>query len=193
MPKVDLTPKQKRILLLGAGGAVFGAAWLAIFLLPQIRAFQENRTQLGDLEQRWTQLKEGLATLPALEGEVAQLTEKYSLPSEREARPPQEQLPELLNVLSQLARREQVVLLVVKPTSDIDKLTPGPSGYLELQIFVVVSGGYHPIGKFLDAVESSPELLMRVQEFGISDDEESLWAHTGYILFQAYVPPGPAR
>jgi Tfp pilus assembly protein PilO len=98
-----------------------------------------------------------------------------------------------LNTLGQLARREQVVLVVLKPTSDINKITPGPSGYLELQIFVVVSGGYHQIGKFLDTVESSSELLVRVQEFGIADDDESLWTHGGYILFQAYLAPGAAK
>lgn len=190
MPKIELTPAQKRQLLIGAGIAIGVLAWLLLFLMPQIRTFQERRLQLMDLKQKWTELQEGLAQLPQIEGEIATLNEKYPQPEAEVDRPPQEQLPELLNTLGQLARREQVVLQVLKPTSDINKLSPGLSGYLELQIFVVVSGGYHQIGKFLDTVESSKDLLVRIQEFGIADDDESLWTHGGYILFQAYLAPG---
>ena len=106
---------------------------------------------------------------------------------------PDEQLPDLLKTLGDLAHRAKARFIGAKPTADIHKLRPGPSGYLDLQVVVVVMGGYHEIGSFIDSLETS-DLLVRVRELMIvhPPDSPEYSQHTAVLLLQtSLVPSGP--
>ena len=77
---------------------------------------------------------------------------------------------------------------ILRPTQDLAQTQRGPSGYLEIPIEVTASAGYHQIGAFLDALESS-EIPLRVQQMQMKADSKDLWSHRAVILLQAYLAP----
>lgn len=184
--KVSLTPAQQKQILFGILGLIGFFAWLQLFLFPQRAALAQARAQIQELRGQVEQVRAGLAQQPAMEEETRRLQAEYKLPEV--TKPPEQQLPELLELISQVARQAGVRVVAAKPKGDVSKLLPGASGYLELPVLVLVSGGYHQIGQFLDALEQS-ETLLRVRELSVMDDEEKLYEHTGAVLFQAYLVP----
>jgi Tfp pilus assembly protein PilO len=190
MAALKLTPAQEKQVLFGIGSVVGLILWVNFFLLPQTKALAEVRPLVEAQRQQLEQLKGELSRLPAMEAEIGRLSAEFPDPSS--PLPPEEQLPQLLKTITDYARRSQVSLFTSKPTSDVNQLTPGVSGYLELYILVAVEGGYHAMGGFLDAVESS-DLLIRAREMIISPNPENPTRHRGVFLFQSYLMPGPAR
>lgn len=187
--KLELTPAQQKQVLFGLLGVIGLAGWFNFLILPQQRKLAEIRPQVQNLKGQIAQVRQGLAQLPTMESQMSQLSIEFKLPEVVPAA--EQQLPELLESITQVARQSQVRLVAAKPKSDISKLSPGSSGYLELPIFIIVSGGYHQIGAFLDRLERS-ESMLRVREMGIVGDQEDLYHHKGFILFQAYLlPPTP--
>lgn len=186
MAKTSLTPVQQRQVLFAVLGLIGLTAWLSLFLFPQQRALGPARLQMQELRAQVDQTQRGLAQMPAMELQIAQLTAQYQLPAVTQ--PPEQQLPELLEEISRTARQAQVRIVASKPSTDVSKLSPGPSGYLEFQILIAASGGYHQIGNFLDALEHSNHLL-KIRELGVLSDPEQITRHTAIFLFQAYLVP----
>ncbi len=191
MAKPQLTPAQQKQILFGLGGLIFLVVWVNFFALPQGRKWSEDHARLQSLRGEAAQLKQRLAQMPQMEAEIQRLSSQAGLPIS--SLPPEEQLPELLKAITETARKTQVRLVGAKPKADVNKLTPGSSGYLELPVFIGVSGGYHQMGVFLDTLESSPNLLLRVREFGIMGDAEDLFHAKAFFLLQAYLVPNTVK
>lgn len=185
-----LTPRQQRQLLFGIGGGIGFIAWVSLFLIPQQQALVVVQPQVKNLREQLKTTRQELAERSAMEARVAELSSTYGFPAV--VPPPEQQLPDLLKAIGETARRHQVHFLAAKPKSDVNKLTPGPSGYLELPIFVVVSGGYHEMGTFVDALENSSHLL-RVRELAIRGNPENPYHHVGGLLLQAHLVPTGER
>ncbi len=190
MASLKLTPQQERKILFGIFSVIGLILWINFFLLAQHRALAAVRPQVEAQRQQIADWRDRLSRQPHMEVEIQQLSKAYPAPAS--PLPPEEQLPQLLKTLTDLARRSQASIFSSKPTSDVNKLTPGVSGYLELQILVAVEGGYHQMGAFLDAVESS-DLLIRLRELIIFRNEENPLRHKAVFLFQVYLLPGPPR
>ena len=181
---------QKKIAIM-VGSVVGFVAWIALFLLPQLNAWSQNRSKTGALKQKLDQTHGALAQLPNIEKELIRLRNQYELPAVTP--PPEEQLPELLEMIAQAARTSQVNLLSVKPGGKLNQLSPGPTGYLELPIEVEALAGYHQFGKFLDILENS-ENLVRVQKLRLQSDPSDLFRHQTTLVMQAYLlPSGDAK
>ncbi|MBI3312504.1 MAG: type 4a pilus biogenesis protein PilO [Candidatus Omnitrophica bacterium] len=186
MPKSALTPDQQKKLLGGILAVVGVVAWLQFVLLPQQKRLAEARSEQKILRGQLEQLKIGLTQLSSMEEEIARLAGEAQMPAN--PKPPEEQLPALLEEITKAARRAQVRVVGQKPQSDLDQASPGPSGYLEIPIFIIVEGGYHPIGQFLDDLESSSNLL-QVLDLSIMPLADDLYRHHAQILFKAYLIP----
>ncbi len=186
--KVSLTPAQQKQVLIGVLALVGLVAWFNFFLAPQRRALADLRLQVEETRAKVEQVRQHQAEKPAWEEEMARLKEEYGFPESPP--PPEEQLPELLKTLTAMARQNGVRLLGSKPTSEVNKLLPGPSGYLEVQVLIVVLGGYHQVASFLDTLESSPELLRMRELMFVHANGMALGQHAGVLLLQAYLVPG---
>lgn len=186
MPQSSLTPLQQRQILFTVLGLIGLTAWFGLFLAPQQRSLGQSRLQLQELQTQVGQIQRGLAKMPLIEQQIAQLADQYQLPEA--TKPPEQQLPEMLEMISQIARRTQVRVIVSKPKADVSKLTPGSSGYLELPVLIGLIGGYHQVGTFLDTLERSGSLL-KVQELAFVHGSDDLYHHQVVILFQAYLVP----
>ncbi len=186
MPKSSLTPVQQKQLLSAVLGLIGLYAWLSFFLLPQQRSLGQARLQVQELQAQVDQMQGGLARMPEMERQIAELAAQYQLPEV--TKPPEQQLPELLEEISRIARQAQVRIIASKPNADVSTLSPGSSGYLEFQILIAAVGSYHSVGNFLDAVEHSSHLL-RLREIGVLSNPEQITHHTAIFLFQAYLVP----
>lgn len=192
MAQSGLTLVQQKKLLIGVGAVIAAIGWLQFFYLPTQRALSEARSQVEQLSVQLNQVKSGIARLPAMQEEITRLSAEFQLPTT--PKPPEQQLPELLDEISKAARRSQIQILGQKPRGNVSALVPGPSGYLEVPVMIMATGGYHQIGQFLDLLESSPQLLLRVRELGIMGNPDDLYRHGAFVLFHAYLVPGaPAR
>lgn len=187
MPKSSLTPEQQKKILLGVLVGVVVGVWLQFVLLPQQRRWGEARAETQLLRGQLGQLKVGLVQLSAVEEEITRLSGEFQLPAH--PKPPGEQLPDLLEEITKAARRAGVQVVGQKPQSDLDRMVPGASGYLEIPLLIVATGGYHPIGQFLDDLENSRNLL-QVREIRIVGDPENPYRHQATLLFQSYLVPG---
>lgn len=184
-----LTPAQQRQLLVGVLGALAMVAWWLFVLGPQQREGAERGATRHTLQAQVADLQRQRQDLPAMEAEVARLTTELGLSTL--ARRPEEQLPDLLQAITQMAQAARVRVLTLKPRADLGALTPGPSGYLELPVAMETVAGYHELGEFLDALEQSSRLV-RVGEFQIGPTPEDLWHHQAVIVLQVYLVPAPS-
>lgn len=197
------TPDQQRTLLRSAGMVLGFLAWLTFFYLPVRRQILEIRPQAQRLRQQLEETRGGLANLSALEEEFSRLAAEYDIPSVE--LPPEDQVPELLKAIAQMARSAQVRVLEVTPRPQVgteastpvglvalEHLTLGQSGYLELPIEVQAVSGYHALGLFLDKLEQSKRLV-RVRTVEILPDEQDLWHHRVALLLQAYLVPAGTK
>lgn len=186
MPKNPWTPVQQKKFLIGLFAAVGAVVWLQFILLPQQRRLAEARSEQKILRGQLEELRIGLTQRSSLEEEITRLAGEARLPAN--PKPPEEQLPALLEEITKAARRAQVRVVEQKPQSDLDQASPGPSGYLEIPLLIIVEGGYHPIGQFLDDLENSSNLL-QVLELAIIPRPEDLFRHQAHVLFKAYLVP----
>ena len=189
MRKVSLSPQQQRKLLLGILVALGIIVWANAFLIPQRRIVSQTQAKVLRMQGMLDQSRREIAQLSAQEQEIAQLSQQ--LGAVDVTKTPDEQLPDLLKSLGDLAHRSKARFIGAKPTTDINKLRPGPNGYLDLQVMVVVMGGYHEISSFVDSLESS-DLLVRVRELMILHpaDSSDFSLHPAVLLLQAYLVPG---
>ncbi|MBI3615492.1 MAG: type 4a pilus biogenesis protein PilO [Candidatus Omnitrophica bacterium] len=178
-------PRVRRILsTVGAGIGFF--IWAGFFFIPQCRVWAAGRSSIISMKQRIGLARQELTQLPGAEEELAKQKAQAEIFSA--AHPPEEQLPELLEMIAQAARASQVKLILVKPKENLSQLSPSPTGFLEMPIQVEAVGGYHPIGKFLDALERS-ESLIRLQELKIQANPKDVWNHQTTLTFQVYLLP----
>jgi len=175
--------KQIFVRLLAGIGLVL---WVVFFILPQSRMSAQARLEILAIQQKLAGVREDLKRLPAMKDELTRLTTEGVFSSV--SRPPEEQLPELLGSIAQMARTSQVRLLAVKPKMELNALTPGPSGYLEMPLYLEAAAGYHQIGAFLDLLENSQHLV-RLDEFNIKSDDTDPWRHRAVFTLRAYLFP----
>ena len=182
------SPAQGRRILIGIASAIVVVVWVTVFAVPQQRTLAEVSAQVRALRAQVAEARRGLAQLPAMETEVASLVGTHPLPAD--APPPEEQVLELLKAITEAARTSRVNLLTVKPKGDLGQVAPGVTGYVELPIELMASGGYHEIGAFVDAVERLPSFLLRIQRFQIQADPQDMWHHHAALALQAYLASG---
>ncbi|MBI3322657.1 MAG: type 4a pilus biogenesis protein PilO [Candidatus Omnitrophica bacterium] len=183
-------PAGRKKILFGVLAAVGTVLWANFLLMPQWAQWSRQGQELKSLERQVEQARRQLAQLPGVERNSEQLSTQLAIRSSDI--PPQEQLPELMDQIAQMARASRLRLSSLKPGAEISGLSPGPSGYLEVPIEVVTSAGYHQVGAFLDALESS-EHLLRVQSLEIIANNQDMWNHRVRIILQAYLPPAGER
>ncbi len=185
MASFSFPESRQRQILIGLGVAVVLVAWTNLFFLPQRKVLRELGPQVKSLRREMTKVRQALARQSDLEGELSRLSgeaQRVGVFS------PEEQLPELLGQITQLAKETGVKLHSVKPKKRLSELAAGPSGFLELPIQLEASAGYHQIGAFLDRLEQS-EILFRTEEMTIEPDRKNLFSHQVNLLLLAYLSP----
>lgn len=168
------------------GGVLVGLIlWFNVFVVPQQKALAVGHSRLEKVRQDVSTTKQRMARLPALQAEIDRLMAQEPVAV---GIPPERQVPEFFKVIAQTAKGAQVRLLGVEAKQEISQLTPGTSGFLELSVQVDASAGYHQLGQFIDALESSNNFV-RVQEFKIQSDPDDLWHPQASFVLVVYLFP----
>lgn len=180
----QFTPAQVRPLLVKGAGLLGVVLWMGLVVLPQQRALAVASANVRARRAELAEVRRGVAQLSALQAEAAALGRQYRVPSR--IPPAEEQLPEVLKVIAEIAKGSQVSLRTAKPKAEVGPRPPSAGGYLEVPVEIAALGGYHEIGTFLDGLEQSP-LLFRVERLGIQPDPGDLWHHQATLWLRVYV------
>ena len=181
----DLKP-----VLIGVGAVIGFFIWLQFFFLPQYAHLRERGVKLKTVIDDTKVLKVKVAKLDIMQAELDKMAGQYDV--RMLSMEPEEQLPELFQEITQAARVAGVRLANVKPEVEVNDLTPNSSGFLEVPIRVEAAGGYHNLGRFIDALESSKALL-RMHQIKIEPNSDDLFHHRANIVLWAYLFPGADR
>ena len=179
-------PEKQKKLLYSLGTAVVLALWVVLLIAPQWGRSAKLGQEVKSLSGKIQQARRLLSQAPNVEQNMERLEGQVAIGETRQS--PQERLPELMDKIAQVARSSRVRVVSLKPRVEISGLAPGSSGYLEVPIEVTASAGYHQVGAFLDALESS-EIPLRVHQMQMGADSRDLWSHRVVILLQAYLTP----
>lgn len=186
-----LTPAQTRSWVIRGVGAVGVILWIGLIVMPQQRAVADLSVTVRTRRAQLAELHRGMAQRSAMEAEITRLAQQYRVPGQMPS--PEEQLPEVLKVITETAKATQVGLLTVRPKTDFGTMAQKTGGYVEVPLEISASGGYHELGAFLDGLEQSPSLMFRVERLGIQPDPKDLWRHHATFMVRLYLVAPSAK
>jgi Tfp pilus assembly protein PilO len=192
-PKVNLSILKKeevKLALMGVGALVLLFIWYDLFFVPTRANLQDVGLRAKTMAQDVKLVKEKMTKLGVMQKQLDEMAAQYD--ARMITMLPEEQLPELFQVITQAARTSDVRIANIKPKVEVNQLSPSTSGFLEVPIQVDASGAYHNLGKFLDAIESS-KALFRVREIKVEANPADIWHHEASVVIWAYLFPGGER
>lgn len=101
--------------------------------------------------------------------------------------PSQEEIPRLLESLSEMAGKSGVKIIGIKPLSKEETLTEEHSEvYREIPIEIMARSGYHQLGQFLQNLETGERFIM-VKDLEISTSTDNVKTHNARLIASTYI------
>jgi len=138
------------------------AVVLLLLIVPQIINMGKISKDLNQKKKILTNLDSGIKNFTALEQEFESLNNAYNGFVER--LPQQKEFPVFLELLSKLAKANNVKIVAIEPQKAIDDPT---LFFIKTPVFIDAYAGYHDIGRFISSLERSSN-FMRVEDIKIS-------------------------
>ncbi len=181
---------RQRMVLISLLASLAVWVYYGYVLKPLVRAVAEvsqagrmARGQLREIEQAFTQEPELHQQHRQLEQEVAHL---------REVIPTEEELPTVIERLTELGGQTGVKLQLIAPQRPLVSTNTKESStgllYTEIPIQLDALGGFHQFGAFLSLVEQG-EHPMQLRSLRISENPKLLRRHVVKMILVAYVMP----
>ncbi len=194
MKSLTLTREQRVTLLVGGLAVLIVWVYVVYVVGPLKSQASELGRQVQVARQRLKVLEGAVANEVSLRKQYEQWDEKVK--SVRNLLPAQEELADVIQLLSGFAAKTQVKVETIFPTSPAegDEEGSGPKGnkaktglvvYKDVLIQVEGSAGYHQLGSFLSLVESS-EKPMRLSSLRIAANPQDPIRHHLKMLVRAY-------
>ena len=193
--KVSFSQRELRTVLLGG---LFAVVTLWVYSAYLVGPMWQEVTKLGrDVKEARTELaslKQATANESGLREQHQQVQEVVS--SLRGLLPAEEELPSVIEFLSDLARQTQVKIQTVfpqRPLGDLEMLKgrdatqkpDAPDVYKEIPVQIDAQGSFHQLGTFLSLVESSDK-PMDVSSLRISSNPKDARWHTINMTILTY-------
>ena len=181
---IDLKNPRQMILIAAVIG--LGAFYLYInFLLrPQIRdvvtVYSKAKRSSGDVatsERERSQIE-------SLKKQVAQYHGKIE--SYERMLPAEQEIPKLLENLSDMAKGSGVKIVGITPLPSKDEARSPDQIYQEIPILISARSGYHEVGKFLSRLENAGR-FMKVADLSIKENKTTPKRHDVELLVLTYV------
>ncbi|MDP3787568.1 MAG: type 4a pilus biogenesis protein PilO [Candidatus Omnitrophota bacterium] len=194
--------EMEKTLLMGIGVFVFVIALLHFVTVPSLRKLGELNTETVKLRENLKKSQSLIANKSQMESRLAVLQQK--LKDHKTALPPYSDMPNVLQSISNIASGAKVKIIkieplkveqqqgaiaprsaVVKPQA---KLEAGKGGllYTEVPIKIEAKGGYHALGKFINDIEASKN-VMAIGDLEIEASSDDMFNHNARLLIIAYV------
>lgn len=182
---------RQRMVLISLLASLAVWVYYGYVLKPLVRAVAEVRQteraargQLREIEQAFTQEPQLHQQRRQLEQEVAHL---------REVIPTEEELPTVIERLTELGGQTGVKLQLIAPqrplaSTNHSKESAAGLLYTEIPIQLDALGGFHQLGAFLSLVEQG-EHPVQLRSLRISENPKLLRRHVVKMILVAYVMP----
>ena len=187
--KLALSSREQRTLLAGGGLALI-VLWVygAYILGPLMRESSSLGQQVQQARDRLATLEAATANEDALRKQHEQLTQTVA--SLRSLLPSEEELPSLIETLSDLASQTQVKIQTIFPQRPLqgtgaETTTLAPVVYKEIPIQIDALSGYHQLGAFLGLVESGGKPI-RIASLRIAANPREAKRHNVKLLLRSY-------
>jgi Tfp pilus assembly protein PilO len=192
--KRKLTKEQSQSILLGLlVAAVFLYVLVVLFIGPARREAQQVGQQLPTARERMRALEFGTMNEAILRSQYEQM--EQSVGSLRAVLPSEDTLSSSIETLSDLADTAQVKIQTIFPLRGMkdveqekDQAPATPAVFKEVLIQIDALAGFHQLGAFISAMETSPK-PMRLSSLRISANPNEVKRHTAKIVIRAYFAP----
>ena len=196
------SPREQKTLALVIGlGLVTLWMYFSFIVSPLIREIGDLGRQVRDAREQLKVVRVSTANETTLRDQQRQLQEGVG--SMQQLLPSEEELPAVIESLSDLAGQSQVKIQTIFPQrpgsdgagrKDKDKGPAGepkqPNIYKEVMIQIDALAGFHQLGSFLSRVEQA-EKPMRVAGLRITLDPKETKRQRVKLLLQSYFTTGP--
>jgi type IV pilus assembly protein PilO len=146
---------------------VLGCSAVACLFLtaPQVMNMQKVSKEVAAKRAVLKELDDGIKNFAFLEQNVERMSKTYndflaSLPAQNE-------FPVFLELISQLAKDDNVKIIAIEPQKTTDK-----QGFffIRIPVYIDASCGYHELGKFINDIESADK-FMKIANLKITKDD----------------------
>lgn len=157
-----------------------------ILLRPQLILFKQANIQVGTLSRNLKTTKQDIASIEQFHKRLTALKEKISVVGERIAQ--DEEMPVVLENISQLAKQSNLKILQLKPSRTEQKIVAATQGgdIYELPILIEARSGYHQLGGFINKLENDRRFMSLAGLELLSDAADSLH-HDAKLVVETYI------
>ena len=195
------SPREQKMLALVIGlGTIILWVYASFIVGPLMREIGELGRQVREARERLKVIRVATANEGTLRDQQRQLQEVVA--SMQQLLPSEEELPAVIESLSDMAGQSQVKIQTIFPQrpgsdgagrKDKDKASavgPQPQEvYKEVMIQIDALAGFHQLGSFLSQVEQA-EKPMRVASLRITQDSKETKRQRVKLLLQSYFTTG---
>ena len=191
--KIALSKREQRVVFSIAGLALLiGWLYTAYIVGPLTREAARLGREVRSARARLASLEAVMTQEPKIRGQFQQWDEKVKVL--RSQLPAQEELPAVIELLSDLATESQVKIQAIFPQRSLNEKDDAKSGksdsadpgvYKDVVIQIDALAGYHQLGTFLSLVESGRR-PMRLSSLRMAGDSKDPKRHHVKILIRAY-------
>ena len=188
LKSIDLKRPETQVLLLTVLiSLIVAILYIYLVFIPQfVRVFALS----GNIEKMRLELKSArytVADTDKLKNILKENSEKIE--SSEKKLPAEQEIPTLLEDLSNMARDSRIKILSIVPAMsyfDGDKSGNKSQIYREIPILITARSGYHQLGHFLNGLENA-DRFMKVVDIGIKADKASPKEHDVELMVCTYI------
>ena len=187
--KESLQDEQVRIYLIAAVAAVVVAVYLTFGIIPQVIKVSRTSGQIRELLGNIDLVNSRVKQLDQMKKRLSDL--QAELNSYAKGLPQQEEIPEFLEELSNIAKTSHVKILSITPSelSVAGKDKDDTGYYKEMSVLITAKSGYHQLGNFISSLEHSKRFI-NIEDLEIQSDSKTPREHHVKLNLKTYVAVG---
>ncbi len=181
---------EKRRLLVGlvALASLVLYAYVLYLLQPLARGVIHLNQQVREVSRQVQQMEQSVAQATSVQQEYSSLETRVA--QLREQLPSENELPTVIEWISELASQTGVKILSIFPQRFAQPLEPdtqvSPRLYKAVALEIDALSGFHQLGMFLSRVESGGQSV-EVKQLRVSHSERELRRHNVELILLTYV------
>ncbi len=202
--KLKLSPREQKTLCFVSGlGIVILWVYIAAIVRPLMRESGQFGRQLREAREHLKLLEVSTANEGTLREQYHQLEQRVL--SLRKLLPSEEELPAVIELVSDMASQSQVKIQTIFPQRpvaneggggkkdrDTDAALKQPAVYKDVLIQIDALAGFHQLGAFLSLVEQGDK-PMQIANLRITQDPKETKRLRIKLLLQSYFAPSEKR
>lgn len=151
--------KFQRILISAATVLIILGIFIYIYCLPKFQEIDQLKGDIAKAEKKLSETKKKAADLEEYRRKMEAARAKFTVASR--ALPLKDEVPSLLTSVSQAGKDSGLKFLLFEPKGEKKQ-----DFYAEIPVNMQLSGGYHDLGEFFDAV-ASMHRIVNVRHFRV--------------------------